>query len=318
MSKYEVSIIFVIYNPVWEKTRITLNSIIKQKNVNLEIIICDDGSKINLLNEIDDYLKQQEFDNYRFVSHKENVGTVRNYYDGLCVSEGEYCYGISPGDMIYDCNAIADFYLFAKEHNSNICFGDAVYYSPEPEPHVLNKILNMPQNPYLYNDKEQNSQLISLYFNSMINGASYFRKTSIIKALLEEGLKFLKYVEDTPSSLLAITQGYHIDYFHRKILVYEYGTGISTGDNKWTNVVMNELIATYDYLKAKYPNNPIVDAAWYTIHNGRVKSIMYRVMKHPVILFKSMINKREKVYSSVTVEDEQVLSDLMSETLEPI
>ena len=41
----DMSVIVVTYNSEWEKIKITLNSILRQKNISLQIIVADDGSE---------------------------------------------------------------------------------------------------------------------------------------------------------------------------------------------------------------------------------------------------------------------------------
>lgn len=316
MYKYDLSVILVTYNSNWRKIVATLNSILNQVNINFEIIICDDGSSVNPLDQIENYILNRRFKDFKLVVHEKNVGTVKNFYDGIEKAEGEFCYGISPGDMIYDDQTLADFYKFAKRNKSVICFGDTVFYSLEPEPHILEGIMSNPQEPKLFNDKHMDSQLIALFFNSWINGASYFRKTDVIKQLLFKELDFLKYVEDTPSSLLAIVEGYSIDYYERKIVFYEQGTGISSGSNdKWTEIIKQEMIATYDYLKKRYPNNSVIDAAWHTINSSKLRGFLYRLLYHPIVLARSLNNKRKKVFVKSTEEDNRRLHYLMREIM---
>ena len=97
---YKVSVIVVMYNPIPEKLWLTLNSIINQEKVDLEIVIADDGSKNNLFDAIEEYMKKNDFSNYKFVYHKQNQGTVLNCYDGVNQASGDYIKLISPGDLL--------------------------------------------------------------------------------------------------------------------------------------------------------------------------------------------------------------------------
>ena len=57
----DVSVVLVTYNSEWEKVRITLLSILKQKNVSMQIVIDDDGSEKTYDKEIDELLSQYNF-----------------------------------------------------------------------------------------------------------------------------------------------------------------------------------------------------------------------------------------------------------------
>ena len=50
---YELSVIFLTYNSAPEAVKESLKSIITQKDVDLEVIVADDGSKDNLKNVIE-------------------------------------------------------------------------------------------------------------------------------------------------------------------------------------------------------------------------------------------------------------------------
>ena len=64
---YDVSIIVIMYNPAWDKLLRTLNSILDQRNVRYEIIICDDGSREQFNQELISFFSSRNFS--RFVPH---------------------------------------------------------------------------------------------------------------------------------------------------------------------------------------------------------------------------------------------------------
>mgnify|MGYP000552217109 FL=1 len=127
--KYNVSVIVLTYNPDIAKLRSTLFSIIIQKNIDFEIIIADDGSNDDYYDNVLKFFEQNKFINFSIIKNNTNMGIVNNYYNALKRSNGEYIYGISPGDMLYDTNVLLNLYDFAKNKNAEICFGDAAFYS---------------------------------------------------------------------------------------------------------------------------------------------------------------------------------------------
>ena len=93
----DVSVVVVTFNPSWEKLRITLLSILFQKNINMEIIISDDCSVNNYFEEVRELFAKNSFSNYYLISHIENQGTVNNLLDAVQQCKGryineEYCY----------------------------------------------------------------------------------------------------------------------------------------------------------------------------------------------------------------------------------
>ena len=70
MEKFDISVIVPVYNA--EKTiRKCLNSLIAQKNVRLEIICINDGSKDNTLNILEKY--ECDYDNIVVVRDRKSV-----------------------------------------------------------------------------------------------------------------------------------------------------------------------------------------------------------------------------------------------------
>ena len=128
MNEINFSIIVATYNPNYTKLFQTLNSIIVQKKCSFEIIIADDGSKDFDISLIKEWFKEKKFDNYNIIAEHKNLGTVKNFYNGLKKANGEYIKFISPGDMLYDNDVLYKSYVFLKKNNYNIIFGKTVYY----------------------------------------------------------------------------------------------------------------------------------------------------------------------------------------------
>ena len=59
-NKYEISVLVLTYNFIYNNLIKTLDSIISQKNINFEIVIADDGSENNHKKEIIDYFKDKD------------------------------------------------------------------------------------------------------------------------------------------------------------------------------------------------------------------------------------------------------------------
>ena len=57
MEQYECSVVIVQYNPMWEKLKRTLNSVISQKKCDFEVIVADDGSKDTCFDKVISYFQ---------------------------------------------------------------------------------------------------------------------------------------------------------------------------------------------------------------------------------------------------------------------
>ena len=124
-----VTVCVLTYNPDWTKFRNTLKSIICQKGVDFDIVISDDGSKDNCFAKAEEYLKENSFSDYRFITNKQNQGIVKNTLAALSIIKSKYVKMISPGDFLYDENTLAKFTDFAEKKPAAAYFGNAVYYS---------------------------------------------------------------------------------------------------------------------------------------------------------------------------------------------
>lgn len=98
----QVSIIVLTYNSDWKKLCKTIKSAASQKKIDFEIVVCDDGSNAEFVEHLKEYMQTFDSVRYNLIIHKNNVGIVKNYFDGILVAKGKYIYGISPGDYFYN------------------------------------------------------------------------------------------------------------------------------------------------------------------------------------------------------------------------
>ncbi len=289
----EVSVVVALYNPIWEKLEATLLSILNQKNLNFEIILCDDASGNNLLDEIRTFLSKNNFSDYKTVIHEDNVGTVSNYIDGIEKASGKYVFLTSPGDLLFDENTLHDFFDEAEKSNAKIMFGDAVHYwydSNKNSFEITEK--SDPQCPMLY--KNQNKlfkEKTALLFGNKILGAAYFReRESCLKYFYKARQSGCKYMEDTTSSLWALYDGVGIKYFNRKIVWYEYGGGMSTsGNNKFRDILINETKDNLKSLLNSYNDSLLKFALSGHDKNGMSK--LRKIISFPHIYMRIFMNK---------------------------
>ena len=126
-----VTVCVLTYNPDWVKFRNTLRSIICQKSVDFDIVVSDDGSKDDCFDKAELFFNENGFSSYKLVKKTENQGTVKNAISALQHTRGKYVKLISPGDLLYDENVLAEFVDFAEHNPAAAYFGNAVYYSLE-------------------------------------------------------------------------------------------------------------------------------------------------------------------------------------------
>lgn len=266
IEKIDISIILVTYNSDWEKIKMTLLSILKQKDVSMQIIVADDGSKMTFDSEINDLMKENGFDNCLILDSPLNRGTVLNIANAVKYAKGSYTKTIAPGDCLFDADTFFSWLSFMKEDSVEVSFGDAVYFSRN-EKIKLYATKGSPANRDIYKSKRCSSRCSSKQFvdyvvaNDTILGAAQLMKTDVLAKYLDIIQNKVVYAEDYMIRIM-IYDGIDVRYYPHIVIWYEYGTGISTSkDDKWEKLLHNDfemsnsLISKRDsctYMQKKY------------------------------------------------------------------
>ena len=111
----KISVIVAAYN-IEDYIERCLNSIIKQMNNEIQLIIVNDGSKDNTLNKINSCCNDKN--NIRIIN-KENQGLIEARKSGMNIASGEYILFVDGDDWIED-NAIKILYESAIVNNSDL------------------------------------------------------------------------------------------------------------------------------------------------------------------------------------------------------
>ena len=242
MNSYsiEISVIMATYNPVWEKCLFTLDSIIGQKDVHIELIITDDGSENNLFDMFESYFIDNDFSNYSLICHSHNQGTLKNYYDGICSAKGKYVKLISPGDALF-CEKTLNMWLtFLKQSERSWSFGDAVFYSKENNKKRVVQAPAMPQFIDCYlSDASQKCRWNYVVLEDVAVGAAMLCKKTVFLNHLKDYIDKIKYAEDV-AIVSMMFDGILPAYFRQNTMFYEYGSGVSSGNRNWKNRIDQE------------------------------------------------------------------------------
>ncbi len=233
-----LTVLVATYHPVWEKLKRTLRSILLQKNVDYEILVCDDGSEVNFFEQIETFFQENRFEDYQLLSSPENEGTCRNCYKGLERAKGKYTKIISQSDYLYDENVLASWVRFMDEKKAVISFGAPVFFN---ETGALS-VRNQPQHPERYdgNFSYKNTVLNYVLLQDSAVGCALMTDTKLTKEYMGIIMKSIKFTEDTAYKLMAL-EGIPIYYFPQNVVWYEYGTGISSGkSSKWAHIIEDE------------------------------------------------------------------------------
>ncbi len=299
--RYEIAVVVCAYKPQYDAMLRTINSIVNQLDVRFEIVIADDGSEIDFLAEIEKHLKGIGFRDYKIVKNICNGGTVKNYISGVKKTESKYIKAISPGDLLYDKNTLRSICDFMQEHDSQIAFGNAVYYSYNTQGEAeLVCTKNNPQQTDLYDANNYNYTRVKKQYllnDDLILGASVvIGRDMFLQYLLQIENKVI-YAEDFIIRI-AVADRVRIWHMNRYLVWYEHGTGISTSNERkdfWNDILSQESVELFKIIHAKYPRDFIVQQALRLYKLAAMHKInQYRVMKTLLIPIKTITGKLKK------------------------
>lgn len=309
----QVSVIIAQYNPNFCDVKKTLLSVIKQQNIEFEVIIADDGSDLKYEYEIKEICDKNEFYNLKFSCLEQNVGTVKNIYLACCESVGKFIKIISPGDLFASENSLYEWYCFAIQKKADISFGDLIYYSNQlnNSPKQL-AVKSFPVSVRLFR-KGKVGRLLTIDYliaNDGIVGASILVDRTLFIDNLKDMVNKVIYAEDF-FVRKAICEERKIIYYPQSVIWYEYGTGISTGKNSiWAKRIANDLDNMNQIIQANSNKYSRVARNYcgvnrMNIHNSIIRKIV-KVLVFPEVLFfalrirffprKSQINNEDSFY----------------------
>lgn len=246
---FDVSIIVLTYNAVWEKLEATLDSVIMQEGISYELIIADDGSTNNYKDKIEEYLTRHDIEEYHLVFNKQNRGTVCNLFSGLQVAAGEYIKDISPGDMLADKSTLSDWIAFLKAREFAWTFSEAAYYKKVGDKNEILSCQAFPNDvsPYINLDFEQ-CRWNYVALDDIALGATMICKTQLAYDYCKRIINKVKYAEDNMWRLMMF-DGIKSGYYPKITMLYEYGSGISTSGNlEWARRLKRDWNATNEIL----------------------------------------------------------------------
>ena len=118
----KISIITVVYNN--EKIiRQTIESVLSQKNIDLEYIIIDGASNDNTLNIINEYI-----DNISLVISEKDKGIYDAMNKGLELATGDIIGILNSDDIFYDEYILSNLHLeFLSNSSIDIIYGNILY-----------------------------------------------------------------------------------------------------------------------------------------------------------------------------------------------
>lgn len=252
-GKYRVSVLVLTYNSDWEKTKLTLNSIVMQKNIAFELIVSDDGSENNNYELVKSFFEDMNFHEYTLVYNENNVGIIKNVLRALNVASGQYIRLISPGDTLIGENLLYDWCNFLDNSGKKWTFGN-VLFTKNSLGHPIELVVNthMPQNVKAYITGDELTARYECVIKLLKpHGVSALLDRKLFEKYLIELSGIIKYAEDF-AFVFFMLDGYMPAYYPKNVALYECGSGISTNnDETWHEIMISEAECVREYIGNK-------------------------------------------------------------------
>lgn len=235
---YDVSVLVLTYNAIYEKLLDTVKSILMQNGVDLEIIIADDGSSHKEFDKLSEFFKSYGFTEYVIIENEKNQGTVKNYYSGLLKCSGKYVKAISPGDRLYKKDTLKAWIEYVETHHLRWSYSDYISYRVS-EGNIVPVVARAhPRNIDKYRNssfEEQRWQYLAL--DDLFVGAAMISELGLQLTYCREIIDKVVYAEDNVYRLMMF-DGVPGGFYPIHTILYEYGDGISTtDDDKWGSLL---------------------------------------------------------------------------------
>lgn len=226
----DFSVILLSFNASEEQIERTILSVLQQKDVNFEIIVCDDCSKENHFEYIKELMKIYDFENYTLLGTDKNMGTVRNILRGLEIAKGKYAKLIGMGDLLYRETTLKEVAGFLEENDLQSCFGliegyrikDGINYPAEHTSPLDIKV-------YRDKDKEAIAKNI-LVAEDWVSGVCIFATTDYYYKYISMMRDKVIYCEDWATAIALVDEEY-LTLLDDYVVKYEVGDGVSTTPN---------------------------------------------------------------------------------------
>lgn len=318
--KYAISVVVLTYNSVFDDIKKTILSIIKQKDIDFEIILADDGSKENHFKKIKELFKEYSFINYQFIDNKKNCGTCQNLYNAIEVAKGEFVKPISPQDLLYNETTLLNWYKFMKENNIQVSFGEAIYYIRKNSlMSIIQRESTQPTHKKLYDiDNYETKQILidNLILNDCILGASYLCDRMLLKKYLKRIIGKVRLCEDF-SYRIMLLDDIKIYSYNIPVIYYCYGTGVSSKKKSNGRSILSDDETAFRIIvsQMKYNNKfkmKIVKFLNNNVNNryiNRIISFIYFPKAFKILLENKVLKKTGRVKTIIN-DDYKFLKDI--------
>ena len=244
-EKPEVTVLIATYNANEKDIIRSLNSVLYQKDVILQVVITDDGSKVFPKERILKAFEKQHFSNFTMIENPDNRGTVANFLSGAMCCDSEYIKVLGQGDLLIDEFVLRDLVEYAQKKDSDLIASKAVYFRCINDKYEVICADAMPQFVSMYSSKVWQKRCSVLYEDDA-HGATLFYRKNVFVHYLREFEGKIKFIEDKIQKLM-ILDNCRVDFLDRDTVFYESTVGISNNPSRVTALLndkteLNEII----------------------------------------------------------------------------
>ena len=224
---------------------VTLDSVFRQDYPALELVFSDDASPDfdAWRPRIEAYVRDHRPENLRdvlWVSHPENVGTVRNINDAIRASHGDYLFSVSPDDELANDHALSDLVRALEESGRDIIFGRMRGVTPEGR--TVDHLLSCESDYDLLKSYSVEQTRNRLFSRNFLPAPA---KLMTRKLFEENGLypESVRLIEDYPYWLTLTKNGVPFAYLDEVVLLYRLN---ASGAGVYGEAFMADMFVIYD------------------------------------------------------------------------
>ena len=261
----KISVIIPFYNKNKFPMYLPIRSIQNQSLKDIEIIIVDDGSSEDIINNIIEEIKNDN--RIILLKHKENKGTLTSRVDGVRYASGEYILNLDQDDNFINNKVFEDIYNKVKELNVDILQFSALNYRSKNQQQKMdvtmipNQKITQPELKIAFLEKigEKKFQ----HFHTRMIWDKLVKREIYLKAIKDLGDEYINHriflYEDTlmmfELSQIAYSY-YYYDIYGYRWNVYNMGKARDNTSKNLPILAMNQL---YFIKLLLYKISPIYD-----------------------------------------------------------
>lgn len=242
----KISIIVPVYN-VKDYIRECIDSLIKQENINIEIILVDDCSTDGSFDICKDYEKIDK--RIKLISHKDNLGVEISRNDGIDVATGEWVLFLDSDDYLKN-TGLLDSVLYAEKNKLDILICSYTRYNQAGM-----NVQSASIQSGVYTRTAICSELLENISYPILScvGSKLYRKAFLDQNAIRFN-RYYKYNEDGAFIISALKKSNRVGYLDEPFYVYRIRSNGSY-QSQYRKHEFNEISKTDELIKTVFVDN---------------------------------------------------------------